>query len=275
MIPFHGTPIGSYHRNKDVLRGINMVLTWTTYSSVVKGARTHVPTKSGILHARLANALLLDCGAFPFWRAQKRNNNPKPLDFQSVIKWYREMMIYNENTNVIMPDVIEGGEYENDMMLERFPLDLVSIAWPVWHTEESIHRLIRLARKYGKICIGPMGRHSHVTGKAYTERMIEVFNAITRDAYGTKIHALRGLQLAGGPFPFDQADSTDAGRNHSQTPQKLEACLRRWNRRCANTAKSWSLRLTSEVIYHKVSQTSIFEIPSVHRWLTDTLRTPA
>ena len=57
--------------------------------------------------------------------------------------------------------------------------------------------------------------------EAYTLRMIEVFNAITRDAPGTRLHALRGLQLAGGPSLADRADSTDAGRNWSQTPHRL------------------------------------------------------
>jgi len=83
------------------------------------------------------------------------------------------------------------------------------------------------------------------------------------------------LQLAGGPFPFTQADSTDAGRNWSQTPHRLETCLDKWDRRARATATQWSLRDTTEAIYNRVRQTTIFDLPTVHRWSTDTLRARA
>ena len=275
MKPYHGTPIGALSRNKDVLRGHNLVLTWTSYASKVKGERTSDPTQSAVAHACVAGSLLLDCGAFPYWQAQQRGHNPKPLDVPAVIEWYRKMIAIGRPTEVIIPDVIMGSECENDTLVRSFPHDLRDRAWPVWHTEDSLSRLVRLAGKYGRVCVGPMGTHSHVTGKAYTLRMIEVFNAITRDAPpGTKLHALRGLQLAGGPFPFAQADSTDAGRNWSQTPHRLETCLDKWDRRARSTATQWSLRETTESIYNRVRQTSIFDLPAVNHWSTDTLRTP-
>ncbi len=291
MIPYHGTPIGAFARNQNVIRGRNLVLTWTSYARTIKHQRTGEPTESAIMHAGVAGSVLLDCGAFPFWRAQNRRrvgalinldgSSPtmrppiKPLDVPRILDWYRAMTPQCAQTEVIIPDVIEGGEADNDRLIDTFPVDLLGIAWPVWHTEESIPRLLRLALDHGRVCIGPMGRHSHVTGKAYTLRMIEVFNAITRDAPGTKIHALRGLQLAGGPFPFTQADSTDAGRNWSQTPHRLETCLDKWDRRARATATQWSLRDTTEAIYNCVRQTTIFDLPPVHRWSTDTLRTPS
>lgn len=275
MIPYHGTPIGAFERNRDVIRGRNLVLTWTSYARTIKGQKTGEPTESAIMHAGVAGSVLLDCGAFPFWRAQRKRTNPKPLDVPRILEWYRAMVPQCARTEVIIPDVIEGGEADNDRLILEFPADLASIAWPVWHTEESIPRLLRLARDHGRVCIGPMGRHSHVTGKAYTLRMIEVFNALTRDAPGTKLHALRGLQLAGGPFPFTQADSTDAGRNWSQTPHRLETCLDKWDRRARATATQWSLRDTTEAIYNRVRQTTIFDLPTVHRWSTDTLRIPS
>ena len=275
MIPYHGTPIGAIERNADVIRGRNLVLTWTSYASIVKKIRTGTPTPAAYQLGNLAGRLLLDCGAFPFWRAQQRGRNPQPLDVPVVIEWYRNMLSTCAQTEVIIPDVITGTEIENDYAIDRFPSDLIPLAWPVWHTEDSMERLLRLARGFGRVAIGPMGMHSHVTGKAYTLRMIEVFNAITRDAPGTRLHALRGLQLAGGPFPFAQGDSTDAGRNWSQTPHRLEACLDRWDRRARATATTWGLRTTTEAIYQRVRQTSIFDLPEVHRWSSDTLRAPA
>lgn len=275
MIPYHGTPIGCLERNRSVLAERNLVLTWTSYSRKIKGERTSEPTKSAVAHAGVAGNLLLDCGAFPYWRAQQRGQNPKPLDVPTVIEWYRQMIAIGRPTDVIIPDVIMGSEWENDKLIKSFPRDLRDKAWPVWHTEDSLFRLIRLAWKFGRVCIGPMGAHSHVTGKAYTLRMVEAFNAITRDAPGTKLHALRGLQLAGGPFPFAQADSTDAGRNWSQTPHRLRTCLDRWDRRAKTTAKTWDFRMTTEAIYTQVRQKTIFDLPAVHRWSTDSLRTPS
>ena len=41
MIPYHGTPIGAIERNADVIRGRNLVLTWTSYASIVKNQNRH------------------------------------------------------------------------------------------------------------------------------------------------------------------------------------------------------------------------------------------
>lgn len=103
-----------------------------------------------------------------------------------------------------------------------------------------------------------MGKHSHVKGKHFTARMVEVFDSLL-DSPETKLHALRGLQLAGGPFPFAQGDSTDAGRNWSQTPHRLDYCFAKWERRAQNTAKSWVRhKRTDRENYNAIDQLSFF-----------------
>lgn len=259
---YHGTPCGSLSRNAEVLREHNLCLTWTTYAARSKGRITGTPTASAYAHAELAQSLLLDCGAFPIWRAQERyrdrgctGSKPPRMDVRAVIAWYRALIASAPGrVEVLIPDAITGGERANDLMLRAFPVDLVPLAWPVWHTEESLERFARLAQTYGRVAIGAMGRHRNVTGAAYTARMVEVFNLRADRFPDLPIHMLRGLKLAGGPFPFASGDSTDAGRNHSQTPQRLRFVCNRWAARARCTTKTWHRTAAVERVYSEVRQ---------------------
>jgi len=269
VIPIHGTPCGEFERNRGVLSGQYLCLSWTSYARRRRGRITGVPTESALAHAHIAAGLLLDNGAFPIWRAQERyvaslttgKPRPKPpkMNVRAVISWYRALIaVRPRDTTVLIPDSITGGERANDLLLDAFPVDLIPVAWPVWHTEESLERFARLARRFGRVAIGAMGRHRHICGPEYTSRMIQVFNLRAELFPDLPVHMLRGLQLAGGPFPFVSGDSTDLGRNWSQTPQRLGFALNRWSRRAARTAKTWHPKAMNEnAIYGQVRQVTL------------------
>lgn len=248
MLCYHGTPIGSVARNRKELIGRAMCLSYAwgaTNESAI--------TQSALDLVRIASYVLLDCGAFTLWR------RGCPYDYDRVCDWYR--MVRDSRPcpevwlSVLIPDVIDGGQLENDARIDRFPADLAPFGWPVWHTEEPLERLRRLAAEWGRVAIGAMGRHRAVTGPAYTARMVEMFNGLAGQR--VQIHMLRGLRLAGGPFPFDSADSTDVGRNWSQTTSRLRFALDRWDRRAALTARSWHPRVTTDSLYCGVRQVTI------------------
>lgn len=308
MIPIHGTPCGSLERNREILRGQHLCLSWTSYARRSKGRITGIPTASAMAHVEIAGDLLLDNGAFPIWRAQERyqaqlakynrqllfwNENkdvqiwrgdqetgmsitaiprkpdpselparrPPKMNVRAVVAWYRAIIAAKPGrVMVLIPDSITGGEKANDRLLDAFPIDLLPIAWPVWHTEESLDRFVRLAHRFGWVAIGAMGRQRNVCSAEYTARMIEVFN-LREDLFpALPIHMLRGLQLAGGPFPFASGDSTDLGRNWSQTPQRLSFALDRWQRRARTTAKKWHRKqIDGLAIYQQVRQVTMMD----------------
>tara|TARA_R110001632_G_scaffold215943_1_gene343272 strand:+ start:506 stop:700 length:195 start_codon:yes stop_codon:yes gene_type:complete len=59
----------------------------------------------------------------------------------------------------MMPDVIDGGEKENDKLLKEWPKELKGCGVPVWHMNESDERFIRLCSEYDRVAIGSCGEY--------------------------------------------------------------------------------------------------------------------
>lgn len=112
----------------------------------------------------------------------------------------------------VVPDVIDGGEEENDTRLETWPFDR-SLGAPVWHLHESFDRLLRLADAWPRICFGSSAQYWQVGSALWERRVDEAFNSLERANARPWVHMLRGLAMAGDRWPFASADSVNVARN--------------------------------------------------------------
>lgn len=224
---YHGTPCGNFSVSGPVLRGHRMCISFAWGAS--SGQKTYArPRPSALAWAKNSSHVLLDCGAYSTW------TKGYTFDYHAVCDWYRAMIPLTE-TLVLIPDVIEGSAVENDRLIELFPGDLMPFGVPVWHTVEPIARAVSLTQTFPLIAVGACGPHRAVNKPPFFDRMIDLFDALPTQRF----HLLRGLQMAGGPFPFVSADSTDLGQNHSRNAERLTAARDRWDRRAALTATTW------------------------------------
>jgi len=180
----------------------------------------------------LGQSVMLDNGAFSFWRSKT------PTDWDGYMDWAEPWLDY-QSTWAVIPDVIDGDELANDRLIVRWINRSLPRGAPVWHMHESIDRLRRLCCAYVRVCIGSSGQYAVVGSGSWHRRMEQAFNAIAPDrAPNTWLHMLRGMSLSGGPYPFASVDSTDVARNHNRpqnTPAKMVArwdamqCPARWS----------------------------------------------
>lgn len=169
-------------------------------------------------------SIILDNGAFSTWRGGGR-------DKMSNEDWDKHWEGYYDFVGswlsridwFIIPDVIEGTEEENDRLLEKVPSWLKHKSVPVWHSDESLDRLLRLCNSYERVAFGCCGPHAKIRSVAWAERMDEVFELIYKTHnLKTKIHGLRMLDgRALSKYPFDSADSTNVAINVPKTKARL------------------------------------------------------
>lgn len=153
--------------------------------------------------------IAFDNGAFSAWRSGK------VINWDNFYKWIGK---YYDNTKLkffIIPDVVEGGEEDNDRFISEVPEEYKAKAVPVWHLHESIERLVRLCEQWPRVAFGSSGEYAVVRTKHWHERMQEAFKAIYIDRnLTTKIHGLRMLDgRVLGNYPLDTADSTNLATN--------------------------------------------------------------
>lgn len=158
-----------------------------------------------------AQTFAVDNGAFSAWKKGEK------LSWPRYYEWVAEVHRYPTFDFAVIPDVIDGSEEENDALLEAWPWqDDKHIGAPVWHLHESMDRLLKLAIKYPRICLGSSGEFSTIGNLAWFNRMYQVMNHITtKDGLPLcKIHGLRMLDIEiYSKFPFSSADSTNIARN--------------------------------------------------------------
>lgn len=152
--------------------------------------------------------VMLDNGA---WSAYNSN---KFVDWAGFYEWAEKWLEYRTSWAVI-PDVIKGGELENDALIQQWPHGQRGA--PVWHMHESIDRLKRLCGEWERVCIGSSAQYALVGSDAWHSRMCEAMNAICKGGVvPTWIHMLRGMAAARWGYPFSSVDSTDIARNHNR-----------------------------------------------------------
>lgn len=158
----------------------------------------------------IGQSIMLDNGAFTQWRSRRSVNLP------AYYEWCERWLAYR-TTWAVIPDVIEGTERENDRLVAAWPFG--DRGAPVWHMHEHIHRLLRLAEEWPRVCIGSSGDYRNVGDHEWRRRMAETMDSLCPDGPApTWLHMLRGMKLAGGPYPFASADSTNIARNHAGVP---------------------------------------------------------
>lgn len=195
MIHYHGTPI-------------------TPRATLLQLAGRHFCVRYGahgdeVVAHEIGQSVMLDNGAYSRWTKNE------PTDWPGYYAWC-ERWLEHWTTWAVIPDVVEGGEAENDALLGEWPFGTRGA--PVWHVHESLARLRRLCEAWPLVCLGSSGEYAVVGAPRWHARMAEAMAAVcdNRGVPITRLHMLRGLRFAGGDYPFFSADSTNIARNHEQ-----------------------------------------------------------
>lgn len=161
------------------------------------------------LAASVAQSYSLDNGAFSFWRANK------PVDWEGYYSWVDQWRRHPGFDFAVVPDVIDGTEEENDTLAEKWPFPRHEGA-VVWHINESLGRLRRLAETWPRVCIGSSGEWDVSKPRQFLQRAYLAFGAIIGPDRRPicKVHGLRMLNPEiFTKLPLSSADSTMVGRN--------------------------------------------------------------
>lgn len=192
MIHYHGTPVNPKEKLFE-LRGRCFCVSF------------YDPRQVLACH-QIGQSVMLDNGAFSAWAS---GQSP---DWDAYHRWCEPWLDYH-TTWAVIPDVIDGDENDNDRLVERWPHGRRGA--PVWHLHESLKRLERLCHEWPRVCLGSSGEYSQPGSDRWHRRMISAFNRIAPNGkVPCWIHMLRGLDFAGGFYPFASADSTNIARNH-------------------------------------------------------------
>ena len=196
MIHYHGGPI-----TPDTCAA----KAWTGRHAFVSFA---APQQIG-LAAAVCQSFALDNGAFTFWRRGIAVNWP------DYYQWVDQRRTHPGYDFAVVPDVIEGSEARNDALLQEWPFPRHQGA-AVWHINESIDRLVRLAHEWPRVCIGSSGEFDVSKPAAFLDRAHKAISAICNEHRQpiTRLHGLRCLNPAVFQhLPLASADSTNVARN--------------------------------------------------------------
>lgn len=242
MIHYHGTPFSGDRMNILALKMRHAMISYAAPSALE-------------VAAEVCQSFALDNGAFSAW------TRGEPFDVDGFMLWSEKWLKHPACDFALAPDVIDGGEAENDAMLDNCDDRYV----PVWHLHESIDRLYRLASTWRRVALGSSGQFATIGTPAWWGRMTEAMDAITDDEGLpiTKLHGLRMLDpVVFSHVPFASADSTNVARNigldnrwsgsympaSKQTRAlvlmeriEVHAAAHRWNREASGVKQNWEL----------------------------------
>lgn len=162
------------------------------------------------LAADVCQSFAIDNGAFTAWKKGQPVQDWKPF-----YEWAAMCKRIPSCDFAVVPDVIDGDEWQNDELVDEWPLPRWFGA-PVWHMHESLGRLERLASGWPRICIGSSGEFATIGTAAWWGQMARAMRVLCNDD-GEPLCKLHGLRMLNpGVFtriPFSSADSTNIGRN--------------------------------------------------------------
>lgn len=197
MIHYHGLPITPETAAATVL-------------SAGHGFVSFAEPRNLGLAAAVCQSFAVDNGAFSAWKAGKPIQNWAPF-----YDWAAACKRIPACDFAVVPDVIDGGEAENDALLAEWPLPRWFGA-PVWHMHESMERLERLASGWPRVCIGSSGEFATIGTVAWWGRIAQAMRVVCDDE-GQPMVKLHGLRMLNPDvftrIPFASADSTNIGRN--------------------------------------------------------------
>jgi hypothetical protein len=207
MIHYHGTPI-TPRRVLLELGGKHFCVSFAD-------------KRDDLVCHQIGQSVMLDNGAFTFW------TTGKPVDWDAYYEWAEPWLDY-KTTWAIIPDVINGTEQSNDLLVARCPLPIQQSS-PVWHLHEDLTRLdYFLDLGYHRICFGSSGEYRYVGSPQWHRRITQAFNHLTMLGPLPWIHMLRGMALSGEHYPFASVDSTDIARHHHEK-NNARAMADRWD----------------------------------------------
>lgn len=196
MIHYHGADI-----NPDTCA----VRAWKSRHALVSFVRS---AQLG-LASEITQSFCLDNGAYSAW------SSGKTIDWQDYYRWVDEWRMHPRFDFAIVPDVITGSEQENDTLAAEWPFPRHQSA-VVWHTNESVERLVRLAAEWPRVALGSSKEFDAAMPAKLIARLRAVLPAICNEqGYPkVKLHGLRMLNpRVFEHIPLSSADSTNAGRN--------------------------------------------------------------
>lgn len=196
MIHYHGGPI-----TPDTCA----IRAWSSRHAFVSFAR---PDQIN-LAAAVTQSFALDNGAFSLWKAST------PTDWSDYYAFVARWLCHPKMDFAVVPDVIEGSEEANDQLAEAWPFPRHQAA-VVWHTNESVERLVRLARTWPRVALGSSGEYDVSKPSKLVGRLRDVLSQIvTPEGYPIcKLHGLRMLSpKVFEHIPLSSADSTNVARN--------------------------------------------------------------
>lgn len=197
MIHYHGLPITPDTAAEAAVGGGHAFVSFSA------------PGQLGVA-VQVCQSFAIDNGAFSAWRS----GNPV-TDWSDFYAWAADAKRIPSCDFAVIPDVIDGGEQDNDALLAEWPLPRWFGA-PVWHMHESLERLERLAADWPRICIGSSGEYSQIGTFRWWQRISHAMRVICDDS-GRPTCRLHGLRMLDpevfSRLPFSSADSTNIGRN--------------------------------------------------------------
>jgi hypothetical protein len=200
VIHYHGTPCGA--TRQDVARflsGRHALIPWGRHEDIGTAAE-------------VCQSFCVDNGAFTAWKQGQAITNWTP--YYAFVAFWQQHPAFDW---AIIPDVIDGDEQENDLLLSQWPLSR-NVGVPVWHLHESMRRLETLAGRYPRIALGSSGQWATPGTRDWWERINKAMEVLC-DEEGrpkVKLHGLRMLDPAiFHRLPLASADSTNAVRNSS------------------------------------------------------------
>jgi len=157
----------------------------------------------------VTQSFALDNGAFSAWKKGTQINWP------DYYRWVEKYLNYPAFDWAVIPDVIGGTEEENDALIEEWPHGII-YGVPVWHLNESIERLVRLAETWPRIALGSAAEFDVRRPSKCVERLQDVLPHISDDKGMPKVK-LHGLRMLNSKIitkvPLSSGDSTNVARN--------------------------------------------------------------
>tara|TARA_R100001510_G_C7645678_1_gene203038 strand:+ start:638 stop:1420 length:783 start_codon:yes stop_codon:yes gene_type:complete len=166
--------------------------------------------------------LILDNGAFTAW---KKGITLDDNHWNGFYAWANDVMDRCPNAVCVIPDVINGSEEENMMLISEAikgnKIKYPERAMAIWHLNESLEMLEKLYRIFNFIGFGSCAEYDIARNgedSAYMARIKEVWAnmawwSIKHDIDRPWIHMMRGLGVLH-KIAFDSADSCNIAMNH-------------------------------------------------------------
>jgi hypothetical protein len=163
------------------------------------------------LAAEICQSFALDNGAFSFWKG-----GDKP-DWDAYYTWVDLWGHHPSCDFIVIPDVIDGTEHDNDLLLDHWFLNRFRVQGvPVWHLHEDLGRLRSLSFRFDRIALGSTAEYATVGTMEWWARIADAMKEICDDEGRPrcKLHGLRMLNPAIFSYlPLSSADSSNVARN--------------------------------------------------------------